>query len=200
MRLPPFFNADVTFTSSTTFSAALEAVTNLGLKTIELCTDGWTNLSNLQTSFPSDHNLTVTATVASAPVWYDRLKALPSVASTQPNIFASCPLEQPTNGPNPLGQQQAGTYLKATFSSAVSYETALEGIDGLGFRLAAPCYEQKRANGSKPTWQPLSEQASLSQSHSLVLATTTVNSTIWLQQLQSLSGVETVTSPYTASC
>jgi hypothetical protein len=198
--LPPVSNADVTFTPSTTFSQALEAVTNLGLKTIELCTNGWTNLSNLQTSFPSDHRLTVTATVASAPVWYDRLKALSIVATTQPNVSASCPLEQPTNGPDYLSEQQAGAYLTATFSSATAYDTALAGIDGLGFRLASPCYEQKRANGSKPTWQPMSQQGSYNQPRSLLLATTPVNSTIWLQQLQSLAGVQTVTTPYTASC
>jgi outer membrane protein assembly factor BamB len=199
--LMPVFNAAVTFTPSTTFSQALEAVTNLGLKTYLLCTPGWTNLSSLQASFPTDHNLTVEATVASAPVWFDRLKALPIVATSQPNVFASCPLEQPSNGPAPLSQQQAGAYLKAIFSGNTSYDTALEGIDGLGFRLAVPCYEQKRAKGDRPTWQPLSEQGVFSQSHhSLVLATTTENSTIWLQQLQSLSGVQTVTSPFTASC
>jgi outer membrane protein assembly factor BamB len=198
--VPPVFSAFLTFTPSTTFAQALEAVTNLGLKTFLQCTPGWTNLSSLQTSFPSGHSLTVMATVASAPVWFDRLKALPVVASVQPNPIVNCPLEPVSNGPSFLAEQQAGAYLKATFSSAVSYDTALAGIDGLGFRLASPCYEQKRANGSKPTWQPMSQQGSYDQSKSLVLATTPVNSTIWLQQLHSLAGVQTVTSPYTASC
>jgi outer membrane protein assembly factor BamB len=196
----PVFSANLTFTTSTTFVQALEAVTNLGLKTITFCSNGWTNLSSLQTYFPSDHYLAVEATTASAPVWYDRLKALSIVASAQPDPIYNCPLEQPTNGPGYLSEQQSGTYLKATFSGNPSYVTALEGIDGLGFRLAAPCYEQKRASGSKPTWQPLSQQESFSQSHSLVLATTSLNSTIWLQQLKSMTGVQTVTSPYSASC
>jgi hypothetical protein len=109
---------------------------------------------------------------------------------------------EPANPPGPkfLNQQQAGTFVKATFSSAATYNAALEGIDGLGFRLAAPCYEQARAKGDKPTWQSLNQAGAFGQSHSLILATTQENATIWLQQLQALSGVQRVNASYTASC
>ena len=83
--------------------------------------------------------------------------------------------------------------MQATFSSATIYDTALKGIDGLGFRLAAPCYEQARARGAKPTWQSMNQAETFANSHSLILATTKENATIWLQQLLALSGVQTVT-------
>jgi hypothetical protein len=197
----PAFNAFITFKPGTTFTEALLAVTNLGLKTDVLCSFTWTNLDTLEASFPRSHTLLVDATAASAPSWYDRLKWLPEVASLQANVFANCPME-PVNPPGPkfLNQQQAGTYVKATFSSSTTYNTVLEGVDGLGFRLASPCYEQARARGDKPTWQPMSQESAFAGTHSLILATTAKNATIWLQQLQAMTGVQTVNASYTASC
>jgi hypothetical protein len=109
---------------------------------------------------------------------------------------------EPVNPPGPkfLDEKQAGTYLTATFSSGTAYNTALEGIDGLGFRLASPCYEQARAQGDKPTWQSLNQAGPFSHSHFLILATTQQNATTWLQQLQTLPGVQNVNATYMASC
>jgi hypothetical protein len=124
------------------------------------------------------------------------------VSRIQTNPIWSCPLEQPTTGPQNLSQPPnvQPTYLQVTFTSATSYSTALAAIDGLGFRLAAPCYEQRRAQGAKPTWQPLSQETSYNRNRSLVLATTGENSTIWLQQIKAFPGVQAVTSPFTTSC
>jgi outer membrane protein assembly factor BamB len=200
----PVFSAAVAFTSSTTYAQALAQVTNLGLKTFLPCTSGWTSQASIQKSFPGG-GMTVEATEASAPLWYVRLQALPDVASTQPNPIWNCPLEQPSTGPQYLGQQSRTpypppAYLQVTFSSAAAYNTALAAVDGLGFRLAAPCYEERRAQGAKPTWQPLSQEVSYNRGRSLVLATTGENSTIWLQQIHAFPGVRAVTTPFTASC
>ena len=200
----PVYGAAVNFTSTTTYTQALAQVTDLGLKTYLPCTSGWTSQASIQKSFPGGQ-MVVEATVASAPLWYVRLQALPDVAHTGSNPVYSCPALFPTTGPQYLGQQSRTpypppTYLQVTFSSATAYNTGLAAVDGLGFRLAAPCYEARRAQGTKPTWQPLSEEASYNRSRSLVLATTGENSTIWLQQIRAFSGVQAVTTPFTASC
>ena len=87
-----------------------------------------------------------------------------------------------------------------TFAGATSYEMALEGVNGLGFRLADPCYEAARARGAKPIWHSMSQAQTFAQTQTLVLATTSVNATTWLSQLQALAGVQHITAPFAAAC
>ncbi len=197
---PPVYSASVTFSQTTTYQQALEIVTNLGLQTKLICTYQWAD-SDTQSTFSTGHYLLVQSTVSSAPLWMTRLLATPGVKSAQSaDGMVSCPLVQPTNAPPYLGGQQTGTYVQVTFASTVSYDTALEGVDGLGFRLASSCYEQARARGSRPTWQPMSQAESYAKTEQLVLATTSWNATTWLDQLRALAGVSQITTPFNAAC
>ena len=205
LRVPvsPVYNANVTFSQTTTYQQALQILTNLGLQTSLVCTAQWTDSDTSSTTFPKSHSLYVQATVASAPLWLIRLQATPGVASAQGvSGFFSCPAEPEPTGPRYLSSQQADSYVQVTFTgaTATTYSTVLEAVDGQGFRLADPCYEQSRAAGLKPTWPPMSQAASFAKTGRLVLATTTENATTWLEQLRALPGVTQATSPYTTSC
>lgn len=197
---PPVYIASVTFSPATTYQQALETVTNLGLKTFALCTAQWTTGDN-KDLFAEGHELTVQATANSAPLWMNRLRSTPGVQNTQSlDGPISCPIMRPGNEPPYLDEKQAGTYLQVTFAGAISYDAALDGVNGLWFRLADPCYEQARASGAKPTWHPMSQADTFEKTQMLVLATTSVNATTWMSQLQALAGVQKVTVPFTASC
>jgi outer membrane protein assembly factor BamB len=198
---PPVFSASVDFSSSTTYQQALQIVTNLGLQTKLICTAGWAD-SDTATTFSQGHTLIVQSTVASAPLWMVRLLSATGVQNAQSaDGPINCPAILVTNPPPPsyLSSQQAGSYIRVTFASSISYADALEGADGLGFRLADPCYEQTRAQGKKPTWHPMSQAAAYAASPGLLLATTTWNSTTWQSQVRALPGVTAVSVPYTVS-
>ena len=198
---PPVFSASVNFSSSTTYQQALQIVTNLGLQTKVICTEGWAD-SDTSSAFSQSHTLLVQSTVASAPIWMSRLLATPGVQNAQSaDGPVNCPMIPVTNPrpPSYLSTQQAGAYIRVTFASSISYADALEEADGLGFRLADPCYEQARAQGKKPTWHPMSQAAAYAASPGLLLATTTWNSTTWQSQLRALPGVTAVSAPYTVS-
>lgn len=197
---PPAYSAFVTFSPATTYQQALEIVTNLGLKTFALCTAQWTTGDN-QDVFVEGHELTVLATVNSAPLWMSRLLATPGVQDAQSaDGPISCPAMRSGNGPQYLDETQAGTYVQVTFAGAIPYDTALEGVNGLGFRLADPCYEQARAQGRKPTWHAMTQADTFARTQMLVLATTRVNATTWMSQLQALAGVQQITAPFKATC
>jgi outer membrane protein assembly factor BamB len=197
---PPVYSASVTFSQATSYQQAIEIVTNLGLQTKLLCTYQWAN-SDTASTFSNSHTLLVQSTVASAPLWMGRLLATSGVESAQSaDGTISCPFIQPTNAPPYLGSQQAGGYVQVAFASTVSYSAALEGIDGLGFRLANPCYEQARANGSKQPCQPRRRTGNYAKSERLVMATTSWNATTWLDQLPALAGASQITTPYTTTC
>lgn len=61
-------------------------------------------------------------------------------------------------------------------------------VDDLGFRPSDPCYEQKPA-GTATEWTPKGQEQGFAASHSLLVATTAANATIWQQQLLAGSGV-----------
>ncbi len=198
---PPVYTALVTFSPTTTYQQALEIVTNLGLQTKLNCTNQWTD-SDTESTFSQGRALVVQSTVASAPLWMTRLLATPGVASAESaDGIYNCPLEPVIPAAPPyLSEQQGGTYVQVALASSISYDTALKGVDGLGFRLASPCYEQARARGSKPTWQPMSQAVTYAKSGRLLLATTSWNATTWLDQLHALAGVSQITTPYAANC
>ncbi|MGH2516776.1 MAG: hypothetical protein ACRDHP_14075, partial [Ktedonobacterales bacterium] len=88
-------------------------------------------------------------------------------------------------------------YIRVTFTAGTSYDQALATISTLGFRLAAPCYEQAQP---KPAWHPMGQQSSFASAHSLLIATTGGNATTWHQQLAAVAGVARVTTPYQPTC
>lgn len=197
----PAYSAYVTFTASTSYEQALRIITALGLQTFIDCTVDWKPNGN-QPFFSNMHLIMVAATVSSMPLWFNHLKATAGVANVQnASEPHSCPLIPVTNKPARLPSQQAGTYLQVTFSSTItSYDAALTDINNLGFRLAAPCYEQARAKGSKPAWYPMSQESTFQQTHTLLLATTPYNSVEWASQLHADSSIIKIVSPYTATC
>jgi outer membrane protein assembly factor BamB len=188
---PPVYTAFITFSKAITYDQAIQTVSDLGLKPFVLfCQDGWVPEDGRQ-YYPRNHELGVTATPNSAPLWLERLQATPAVTQTQvPQGPINCPAESPLhNGLQFLPKSQAGTYLQVSFPSAIAYLSAWESLNALGFRLADPCYEQARAQGNKPTWHPMGQEDSFAPTHTLVLATTNFNATIWRQQLQSVAGI-----------
>jgi outer membrane protein assembly factor BamB len=182
----PAYEAQVTFSDSTSFAQALKTITDLGLQTEKICIVTWRPQQSSQ-FYSSYHSLDVAATAASAPLWLARLQASPGVTAVQAFSVINCPMERLDNNPPFLGPDRAGTYLRVTFTSA-SYDAALNEVNDLGFRLANPCYEQARAHGDKPTWKAMGQESSYAQGRVLLLATTPLNATIWQSQLQSLPG------------
>jgi outer membrane protein assembly factor BamB len=195
---PPVYSAFVTFTRSTSYDRAIQIVSDLGLKTFADCNVEWVPEDG-KTYYASSHLFTVAANANSAPLWLDRLKAMPEVAQAQAEGMHGC-----TNDPGGpiqrLSESQAGTYLQVSFSGSIAYTKAWESLNTLGFRLANPCYEKARAQGQKPTWHPMGEESSFGKTHTLVLATTRFNATTWRQQLQSVTGINQITMLSGATC
>jgi len=143
--------------------------------------------------FSAYHQLVVTATVNSAPLWFNRLQATPGITEVQADGPHSCPMMRyDPKALNRLKPDAPVTYVKATFSNSISYDTALDAVNNLGFRLANPCYEKARAGGDKPAWKTAGQENVFGSSHTLLLATTGFNATTWQQQLKSLAGVTKV--------
>lgn len=199
VTMPPVYSAYVTFAASLSYQQALEILTGLGLKTFADCHFSWMPGDD-KGIFSADHLLTVVATVNSAPLWLDRLSATPGVQSAQAGGPHSCPIMRPGNGPRYLPSGQAGTFVQVTFADATQYAAALDATNALGFRLADPCYEQARAQGKKPTWNPLGQGSSFDKTHTLLLATTAFNATSWASQLAAVAGVIKTEAPFTMPC
>lgn len=194
----PVYSASVTFASSIPFAQALRTITNLGLQTELLCAASW-RLQMPGQVYMSYHAFAIAATVSSAPLWLARLQASPGVTQVQPLAAIPCPMERPDNHPPFLTQDQSGTYLRVTFASA-GYDVALNTINDMGFRLANPCYEQARANSKEPAWTPMSQQTSYTQTHTLQIATTQYNATIWLSQLKATPGIKNIALLHHPTC
>ena len=149
--------------------------------------------------------LLVTATTTSAPLWLNRLKATSIATDIQSNPAFNCPMfpaSPPPPGSNTfLPDNQTGAYVRVTFSGPLSsYDAALNAINTQGFRLANPCYERARAAGAKPAWSTMEQKTSFAQTHTLILATTGLNAIRWARQLQELTGVVKIETPFQEKC
>ncbi len=194
------YAASIHFADSVSYTQAIRIITDLGLQTVAECTVQWVPQGG-KSYYSSPNWLTVSATVASAPLWLERLQTTPGVIETQVMGPHSCPnMRYDPNKPAYLGPDAPVTYLRVTFQDATSYDSAVDAVNDLGLRLANPCYEQARAQGKKPTWNTIGQEQSFSQAHALILATSFNSAVIWQQQLQSLSGVKSVDAPYQAAC
>ena len=200
VQMPPVYGAYVNFTASTSYQQALAIVTGLGLKTFADCHPYWWTKGDDKDIYPSLHLLTVAATVNSAPLWLERLKATPGVERAEANGPHSCPLFRPGSGFRYLPDGQAGTFVRVTFAVTAQYAIALDAINALGFRLADPCYEQARARGTKPTWHSMGQADFFTRAHTLVLATTSFNATEWAKQLEAVAGIVKVEAPFKMTC
>ena len=185
---PPVYSAFITFHKTTTYDQAIQIVGDLGLKTFAFCKFEWVPEDD-RTDYASASTLAVSASTNSAPLWLDRLQATPGVAQVQAiQGTYNCPHEE-IGTIQRLPESQAGTYLRVSFASGTAYLKAWESLNALGFRLADPCYEKARAQGNKPTWQPMGEESSFAQTLTFVVATTAFNATIWDQQVQSVNEI-----------
>jgi hypothetical protein len=192
------YGASITFASTVSYVQALKVIADLGLQLSVFCPDMWT--PQLNESVFSNHPLTVFANVNSAPLWLTRLKATAGVQDTQVAGPHSCPMMTVSGDSSRLSLQQSGTFVQVTFSPTVSYNNALEAVSDLWFRMANPCYEQARAQGTKPTWHAQGQTDTFTQTHSFILATTTLNSVHWLEQLHAAAGVVQVDTSLKMTC
>ncbi|HET9999652.1 MAG TPA: PQQ-binding-like beta-propeller repeat protein [Ktedonobacteraceae bacterium] len=196
----PIYGAYVHFSSGVSFQQAIHLLTDLGLQTVVQCAVQWKPQGS-GVGFSTDPWLVAIATVNSAPLWFNRLQTVPEVAEVQASGPHSCPMMRyDPKAPGLLQPDAPVTYVKATFANSTGYDTALEAVNNLGFRLANPCYEQARARGDKPTWNTAGQENIFGSAHKLLLATTTFNATTWLSQLKSLAGVTNVDEPVAVAC
>ena len=198
---PVAYGAYLHFADSVSYQDALRMITDLGLKTFADCAFGGWVPQGESSGFSQFHQLEVTATVVSAPLWLARLQKLPGVTDVQIWGPHSCPMQRiDSSKPRYLGEDWSLTYARVTFSATTGYDKALGALDDLGFRLANPCYEQARAKGEKPTWTTMGQESAFAQAHTLLVATSYNNAVTWQQQLRAVSGVTQVEVPYSAGC
>jgi PQQ-like domain len=193
------YSASITFASSVSYQQALKIIADLGLHLSIFCPSMWKPQVSGGDIF-SDHSLSIAANVNSAPLWLSRLKAIAGVEDVQTIGAHSCPVERVGDDFSRLRLQQNGTFLRVTFSSTVSYNNALEDISNLWFRIADPCYEQARAQGTKPTWHSQGQTDTFAKTHSFVVAITGLNSIHWSNQLRAVAGVVKVDAPLKMAC
>lgn len=210
---PKITFAAIAFTGATSYTQALQIVTDLGLQPVAACSgttlnhDGkidswfwWYPLAEGFAGYP--HGIYIATTPLASSDWLARLHTTRSVTNIQTTDFVFyCPADHTGTPPSgsivALAPQQAGTYLTVTFSSrAGSYDQALQGISNLGLRLAAPCLERK---GKRPApGYSAGQEQKYAATHTLVLATTANSPTNWQKQLAALTGVtsfQILTSP-----
>lgn len=150
------------------------------------------------TELPS---LWVISTPLAPSDWQTRLQATAGVTKVDTHGVVHCPA---ITHPSPrtiisLPPQQAGTYVKVTFSpTVVNYDNALYIVSNLGFRLANPCYEQEK--GKPDDWHPMGQEALFTETRTLVVATASVTPADWQTRLPHTSGVASVAAPYKGNC
>jgi len=196
---PPVYAAYVTFAAPTSYQQALLIVTDLGLKTFADCHFSWTQ-EDEKDQYPSSHALVVAAMVNSAPLWLDRLKVTPGVKDVQAWGPHSCPLQRENEGIRRLSSGQVGTFVRVTFAGTTQYDMALDAVNALGFRLADPCYEQARAQGTKPSWHSMGQADAFGKTHMFLLATTFYNAIGWMSQLRAVPGVVKIEAAFKMDC
>jgi outer membrane protein assembly factor BamB len=196
----PIYAAQVQFASTVSYQQAVRLITDLGLQTFADCSFQCRPMGD-QNGFPTYHWLTIAATVNTAPLWFNRLQTTPGVVGVQADGPHSCPMMRyDPKALKLLGPDAPVTYIRATFSGGTGYDTALDAINNLGFRLANPCYEQARSRGNKPAWNTAGQENVFGSAHTLLLATTSFNATTWLSQLKSLVGVTKVDASVRTGC
>jgi hypothetical protein len=218
------FTALVSFAPGTTYTEAVLIITNLGLRPLSPCSGAglpgevWTPVGEedrYSARSPNDPGFwingiadaesmavygswgkTVTDPDA-APDWLGRLSQLNVVTQIYDGDPGGCPLlEGSTSSPKFIDPTTPSVYLSVSFTATTSYVQALFTIGDLGFRLADPGYEHSQT----AAWHPMSQQASFSQSHRLLIATTWGNSDIWSTQIGAAPDVVNVASYVAGNC
>jgi len=115
-------------------------------------------------TFPSDHQLQISPTFSAPLDWRLKLRATPGVLKIA-SQWRSCPhVISGTPPPRvilPLSSNQAGNYVRITFTPSQTYDAALYAVSDLGLGLANYCYEQAElaaGRGPTPPWQFTGEE------------------------------------------
>jgi hypothetical protein len=199
---PEFDNLiSMTFTPSTSYSQALDAVTNLGFQPGLLCsmnvrlTSEQTNVRlwqpmGQQDTFLHDHHLSIIQSSYTPPDWLHRLQTIPGVLAVKPIRFPFPPCSPsliasgiPAPGVAiPLSGAEPIEYARITFTSPLNtYNTALYMVSNLGLLLSDPCYKEAVVQtenrtiqypwDSQPSWHPMRQESKFKTSHTLLLET-----------------------------
>lgn len=176
-------------------------------------TSGKTPTVTVERTLPA---LYVSATPITPADWIARLKAssivksintqahfsCPNIGPVQPiGVIGGTPSQSPSTASSKItsiAPQQAGSDLTVTFSGSSSYDDALYIASNMGFRLAAPCYEQEA--GKPADWSPMGQQQAFASTHTLTLATTDMSPTDWATRIVHTAGVTKANTAYKASC
>ncbi len=209
------------FRASISYQQALRVISNLGLQPSLACfpsighyTPGstlqlrsvWQPVGQRET-FAQIHQLWVQPTFSAPLDWRLRLEKMTEVHFGTSRYLA-CPHviygTPPIGVIMPLYSAQAGSYARVTFTTSQHYDTALYTVLNLGLGLANYCYEQAAlasGRGPAPSWQPAGQEEMFTQTHTLLVKTSTlVTSRLWQSQLRTQSGVVSIQINYTAHC
>lgn len=208
----------VQFDPSTPYGEAIRELNEVGLRITLPCrnvvalpagaTGQWVRWEAVeqQTNYdPTDPRLWVTATPTAPPDWSQRVEHLPAVQKILPPASGSCPnhLADATPEPNVayyIADAHVGEIWRIGFAAGVSYDATIASVNGIGIRLADPCYEQARSHGKSPAWHDMGQQDAFDRSHSLVIALTADTSTLWQQQVGSIPGAKPPVDPVSPAC
>ncbi len=212
----------VQFSPSISYEQALRLVTNLGLQPAIDCKIG-SDMFTPESQFPPLqqwqpvgqrgsyqllHRLLVDLALPPGN-WFARLKAAPGVRSMEfpdPSAYYCPKVIYGTPSPDiaiPLSASHSETYTRISFAHPLNnYDAALYVISNLGLMLVDPCYEQASLQGNQNlAWHPMGQEQVFAHTQTLIVAThATVTSDHWQKQLQAISGVVSIESPYTAYC
>jgi hypothetical protein len=194
--------AFVDFTSDTSYAAALQTITDLGLQTALPCSGGaWVPMG--ERDLLQMHRLWVLATPIAAPAWFGRLRTDPSVTHIDGGPFRfACPnASVPPVGPVSLGEDAPTVYMRVTLGTATAgYDDALAQVADLGLRLADPCYERSWTRHLPVVWHSMGQAGAFASGRALVVATTEVAPTTWQDRLGQSASVSGIEAPYAPSC
>jgi hypothetical protein len=209
----------ITFAPSISYNQALRLITDLGLQPSLDCVPGrptpgtteppkpvWQPVGQKET-FLSDHQLQIYPTFSAPLDWRLKLRTTPGVLkiasqwSYCPHVISGTP---PPGVIMPLSSNQAGNYIRITFTTSQTYDAALYAVSDLGLGLANYCYEQAELvadRGPAPSWQLTGEEHQFAKTHVLIVKTrAALTSSLWQTQLRAQPGVISIATPYTPSC
>lgn len=202
---PGIAAAFVDFTPDTSYAAALQTITDLGLQTALPCSGGayqtWVPMG--ESDLLQMHRLWVLATPIAAPAWFGRLRTAPSVTHIDGGPFRfACPNSSvPPVGPVSLGEDAPTVYMRVTFGAATAgYDDALAQVADLGLRLADPCYERSWTRHLPLVWHSMGQAGAFASGRTLIVATTEVAPTTWQDRLRQSTSVSGVDPSYAPSC
>lgn len=209
----------VFFASSISYSHALRLITDMGLQPSLACYIGkfFTPGSNLpqpvwqpvgqKETFSQTHQIFVSTTLSAPDDWRLRLAKIPGVHLGHPQHLMCSQVISGTPSPGisvPLTSSNSGAYVRVTFRSSQTYDSALYTVINLGLGLVNECYEKMlltSSSGIEPPWQFTGQEQQFAKEHFLIVETEKrVTSGLWQTQLQLNPNIVSVKVPYNFAC